>query len=152
MRLTPDGINHDGDDVGHAASALVGSADDELVHDGEGAGLDLPLSGGLDLLEEDGEEDGDGPRGGDLDDAEDGGEGGGTDGGDLVGERLGDDEVHELLEEEGLDGVSDSLLDEDAQELASSLTGNGVLLVVESLEDGVGEAKADEGLGSLNLD
>lgn len=47
---TPDGINHNGNDIGHEAGALVGRAHDELVDDAQGSGLDLPLAGGLDLL------------------------------------------------------------------------------------------------------
>lgn len=151
-RRTPDGIDHDGNDVGHEVGALLRGTDDELVDNGESSSLDLPLAGGLDLLEEDGEEDGSSPRGSDLNESLDGLEGGGADGGDLVGERLRDDEEHDLLKEEGLDGVSDSLLDEDAQELASSLTGDRILLVVETLLDGGGESEALERGGSLELD
>lgn len=148
---TPDGVDHDGDDVGHEVGALLGGGDDELVDDGEGSGLDLPLSGSLDLLEEDREEDGGGPRGGDLDDGLDGGDGGGADGHDLVGEGLGNHGLHDLLEEEGLDGVSNARLDEDRDQLASSLAGNGVLLVVKSLLDSGSESEVDKGLGAVDL-
>lgn len=60
--------------------------------------------------------------------------------------------MHELLEEEGLDGVSDTLLDEDAEELARSLTGDGVLLVREALLDRGGETETDEGGRALDFD
>lgn len=119
--------------------ALLRSGDDELVDDDQRSSLDLPLSSGLDLLEKDGKEDGGSPGGSDLNDGLDGSDGGFTDGSDLVGEGLTDDDVHELLEEERLNGVSNTLLDEDGEKLASSLPGDRVLLVTESLLNSSGE-------------
>lgn len=148
----PDGIDHDGDDVGHKAGALLRGRDDELVHDGEGASLDLPLAGGLDLLEQDGQEDGDGPRGRDLDDRADGLDGSLADVLLLVGKRLGDDRLHDLFVEERLDGVADALLDEDPEQVARGLADAGILLVGETLEDRVGNVVLDERVGSVELD
>ena len=152
QRRTPDGVDHDGNDVGHSSGALIRRSGDEEIHDFETSSLDLPFSGGLDLLEEDGEEDEGRPRGGGGDDGLDGFDGGDSDGGDLVGESFRNDQVHDLFEEEGLDGVSNSLLDEDAQQLAGTLSRDRVLLVGESLFDGSGEAESDERLRTLELD
>lgn len=118
----PDGVGHGGDDLGHQASALVGRRDDELVHDLESANLDLPLSGGADLLEEDGKERGDGPGGRNLNDRLDGLDGGLTDDLLLVGEGFGDDRLHELLVEERLNGVTETLLGEDREKVEGTFT------------------------------
>ena len=37
--------------VGHKCGSLLKRSSDELIEDGEGTGLDLPLASGLDLME-----------------------------------------------------------------------------------------------------
>ena len=41
----------DRDNVGHELDGPLRCTDDELIEDGEGTGLDLPLAGSLDLME-----------------------------------------------------------------------------------------------------
>jgi hypothetical protein len=41
----------DRDNVGHELGGPLRCTDDELIKDGEGTGLDLPLAGSLDLME-----------------------------------------------------------------------------------------------------
>ena len=149
---TPDGIDHDGNDIGHSSGALIRCSGDEEIHDFETSSLDLPFTGGLDLLEEDGEENEGGPRGGGGDDGLDGVDGGDSNGSDLVGKGFRDHQLHQLFEEERLDGVSDTLLNEDAQQLARAFSGNRVLLVGQSLFDGSSETESDERLRTLELD
>jgi hypothetical protein len=41
----------DRNNVGHELGGPLRCTDDELIEDGEGTGLDLPLAGSLDLME-----------------------------------------------------------------------------------------------------
>ena len=118
----PDSVGHGRDNVGHETSALIGSGDDELVDDLESTDLDLPLSSSSDLLEEDGEEGGDSPGGRNLNNRFGGLDGGLTNDLLLIGKGFGNDGVHELLEEERLNSVTETLFDEDREEVESSLT------------------------------
>jgi hypothetical protein len=46
----PNGLSEDRDNVGHEFGGLLRCTDDELIEDGEGTSLDLPLAGSLDLM------------------------------------------------------------------------------------------------------
>ena len=54
--------------------------------------------------------------------------------------------------QEWLDSIADTLLSENRDQLASALTSTLVLLVGESLLNGIGESQVDESLRSLDLD
>lgn len=140
----PDSGSKNRNEVRHGPTHLVGCGSDKELEDVEAAGLDLPLSGGLDLLEERGEDDHGSPWVHRLDDRLDGSNGGILDGSDLVGkgfEKCGERGVDCGRDDEWLEKGCGTVLTESRNDIACCLAGGGRILVGQCLDALLAEVK-----------
>jgi hypothetical protein len=132
----PDGLGENRHKVGHGSCHLGRSRDDQLLKDLEGSGLDLPLSSGLDLVENGRKDDIGSPWVHGLDNGLDSGESGLTDLGSLVGKSLqedGEDTVGGRRDDVRLEEVGSPILTESGDNASTCLTGDRRLLVGQGL-------------------